>query len=63
MAIIISRYNQGEPIREDEMRKISITDNPKVDRTLNQVLMRMNHDSELLNEMDANVSGKKIEDR
>ena len=59
MAIIISRYNQGEPIREEEMENISITDNQEVDRTLNQVLMRMYRDSELLIEKNANISAKK----
>ena len=44
MAIIISRYNQGKPIREEDMKKLSLTDNPIVDKTLNQVMMRINNE-------------------
>ena|GEM_PF-1250590 len=46
MAIVIIRRNQGKFLKEKELADISLTDNPVVDRMLNQVMMRVNREGE-----------------
>jgi len=46
MAIVIMRRNQGKFLKEKELADISLTDNPVVDRMLNQVMMRVNREGE-----------------
>ena len=46
MAIVIMRRNQGRLLKEKELADISLTDNPVVDRMLNQVMMRVNREGE-----------------
>ena len=46
MAIVIMRRNQGKFLKEKELVDISLTDNPVVDRMLNQVMMRVNREGE-----------------
>lgn len=46
MAIVVMRRNQGKPLEEKELADISLTDNPVVDRMLNQVMMRVSREGE-----------------
>ena len=42
--MVISRTQAGTPLSDEEMKQVSLTENPRIDRILQQVLMRMNRE-------------------
>lgn len=46
MMVVASRTQDGKPLPEAEMGQISLTENPRIDRVLQQVMARMNQEPE-----------------
>ena len=42
--MVTSRTQAGTPLSDEEMKQVSLTENPRIDRILQQVLMRMNRE-------------------
>ncbi len=42
--IVTSRTQAGAPLSDEEMKQVSLTENPRIDRILQQVLMRLNRE-------------------
>ena len=44
--IVTSRTREGEPLPEERMRQVSLTENPQIDRLLQRAMMRVNQEAE-----------------
>lgn len=44
--IVTSRTQEGKPLPQECMEQVSLTENPRIDRILQQVMARMNQEAE-----------------
>ena len=44
--LITSRTQEGKPLSQERMEQVSLTENPRIDRILQQVMARMNQEAE-----------------